>query len=826
MQLFYNHKVGGSIPVLLANQNRYVANILRQVPAFLVLSLLTVRVAPAQTSTHAIPVRATLSGYVREQSSGELLPGVSVYLPGLKTGTTTNKYGFYSLTLLLSDSLTVQYSFVGYATETRRESLTRNLQHNVDLTPESQILGEVVVKSRNRLASETVQMSSISVPIQQIKEIPAFMGEKDVLKVLQLMPGVQKSSEGSGGLYVRGGGPDQNLLILDDATVYNAYHLFGFFSVFNGDALKSVELTKGGFSARYGGRLSSVIDMQMKEGNREKLHVEGGIGLISTRLTVEGPLQKGRSSFLVSGRRTYVDLLTKPFLKKDKGLGAYYFYDLNAKVNYDFGQKDKLYLSGYTGHDKFNFQQKQGDNESQGAIGWGNATGTLRWNHLFNERLFGNLSLIYSNYQFLTTSQEKNPEYTFDLNYSSGIRDWGLKADFDFLPSPTHSIKFGTMLTLHRFTPSAVVLNDSQNNDFNRSVQPIDALETGLYAEDTWRPTTRLHLNAGIRMSVFATGWRSTKGKAYINPEPRLAAAYTFPNHLALKASYARMNQFVHLLSNSGAGLPTDLWVPSTENLKPQRSWQAALGLAKDFPEQNLAVTLEGYYKQMHNIVALREGAGFLLDSGIGDADKTADRDNQRHTWENNVTQGRGWSYGAEVLVQRKTGRLTGWVGYTLSWIPQQFADLNGGRTFWAKYDRRHDASVVAIYKASPRVTLSATWMYGTGNALNLPRAIYPATPNQAGGGGVARYSSGTVYEYGERNSFRARAYHRLDLGIQLHARKRRHEKWWEFSVYNTYGRKNPFFYDIKRVNGQTENRLVQYSIFGFIPSLSYNFKF
>ena len=715
---------------------------------------------------------------------------------------------------------------MGYTTETRRESLTQNRERNVQLRSESQTLEGVIVKGErelNRPVSETVQMSSVSVPIQQIKAIPAFMGEKDVLKVLQLMPGVQKGSEGNGGLYVRGGGPDQNLLILDDAVVHNAYHLFGFFSVFNGDALKSVELTKGGFPARYGGRLSSVIDMQMKEGNREKLHVEGGIGLISTRMTVEGPLQKGRSSFLVSGRRTYVDVLARPFLKQEDGTGGYYFYDLNAKVNYDFGQKNKVYLSGYFGRDNFYFRQKEGGYETKGAIGWGNATGTLRWNHLFNERLFGNVSLIFSNYQFLTTSQEKDPKYEFNLRYSSGIRDWGFKADFDFLPSPRHSIKFGTALTTHRFTPSAVVLSDDQNNDFRRSVQPIDAIETGLYAEDTWRPIAPLRVNAGLRMSVF-----STKGKAYFNPEPRLAAAYTFPGNLALNGSYARMNQFIHLLSNSGAGLPTDLWVPSTERLKPQRSWQAALGLAKDLPRQNLAVTLEGYYKQMHNIVALREGAGFLLNNGIGDAAETTGENNRQRSWEDNVAQGRGWSYGAEVLVQRKTGRLTGWVGYTLSWIPQQFADLNGGRTFWAKYDRRHDASVVAIYKASPRVTLSATWVYGTGNALNLPRATYSATPHQVGGDLMGLYFRGTVYEYGERNSFRAASYHRLDLGIQLHARKRRHEKWWEFSVYNAYNRKNPFFYDIQsqQVNGQSENRLIQYSIFGFIPSLSYNFKF
>ena len=565
----------------------------------------------------AVPSRFTISGYVRETGSQEALIGVNVYLPGTTTGTTTNTYGFYSLTLPAQDSLRLAYSFVGYETLERTVTFRSNQTRNVLLTP-GRVLTEVQVTATSvgEKVSESAQMSTIEVPISQIKKIPAFLGEKDVLKVLQLMPGVQKGSEGQTGIYVRGGGPDQNLIILDDAVVYNANHLFGFFSVFNGDAIKSVELIKGGFPARYGGRLSSVIDLNMKDGNREKLHGEGGIGLIASRLVLEGPLSKNKKgSFVVSGRRTYLDILAAPLIRAESGgttSAGYYFYDLNAKANYDLGSKDKLYLSGYFGRDRF-YASDNTDNTDTG-LSWGNATGTLRWNHLFNQKLFSNLSLIFSDYKFQISSTETGTTdaQTYSLHYNSGIRDFALKYDFDYYPTPQHSVRMGLQSTYHRFTPSAVVVQNASINQSINNISNIDVLETGVYAEDTWRPSNRWRVNGGLRLSYF-----QGSGVNYLRPEPRLSAAYTLKPDLSIKASYALMNQYVHLLSNTGIGLPTDLWVPTTDRIKPQQSQQVAIGVAKDFTNQGLALTVEGYYKTMNNIINYKEGASFYLSTTL-----------------------------------------------------------------------------------------------------------------------------------------------------------------------------------------------------------------
>jgi len=760
--------------------------------------------------------RYTVSGYVREAGSRELLIGVNVYLPGAGTGTTTNTYGFYSITLPAADSVTVVFSYVGYAAQSRTFPLRKNVELNVDLAA-GEVLREVVVEGSREKVSETPQMSTLDIPIKQIKTVPALLGEKDVLKVLQLMPGVQKGSEGSSGLYVRGGGPDQNLIILDDAVVYNAYHLFGFFSLFNGDALKSVELTKGGFPARYGGRLSSVLDMNMKEGNKEKLHGEGGIGIISSRLTLEGPIRKGKSSFILSGRRTYIDALARPFIPN--GDGGYYFYDLTAKVNHDFGRNDKLYLSGYFGQDRFFVNEKYDGNRYRLGFNWGNATGTLRWNHLFNEKLFSNTSLIFSNYRFQIYQDDKNKDGTqYTLDYRSGIRDIGVKQDWDFFPGPRHALKFGLSSTFHRFTPSALVVKDSQINQFSREVEAIDVVESGVYAEDTWRPFGRLRLNAGFRLSHYAS-----EGRQYLRPEPRLAASYTLLEDLSAKVSYAQMNQYVHLLSNTGIGLPTDLWVPTTARVAPQQSRQVAAGLAKDFTERGLQLTLEGYYKKMDNIIGYREGASFLL---LEDGPESAGRVD----WEDNVTAGQGWSYGAELLLQKKAGRFSGWVGYTLSWTQLQFDELNFGRKYYARYDRRHDLSVVGIYEISPRITLSGSWVYGTGNAITLPLSEYRAFEHNPNTPGRGYFYNPSVNDYGAKNSFRMASYHRLDFGIQFHKKMKRHERTWEFSLYNAYSRQNPFFYFSDVVNDpdtQTSRAVLkQIALFPIIPSFSYNFKF
>lgn len=767
-------------------------------------------VAQAQT-------KYTISGFVREKGSSEQLIGVNVYLPGTTIGTTTNTYGFYSITLPASDTLTLVFSYVGYLPEIKKLKLAQQTELNIDLQSEAVLQEVEVIAKRQEKISETPQMSTIDVPVAQIKTIPALLGEKDVLKVLQLMPGVQKGSEGNSGIYVRGGGPDQNLIILDDAVVYNAYHLFGFFSLFNGDALKSVELTKGGFPARYGGRLSSVIEMNMKEGNKEKLHGEGGIGLISSRLTLEGPLKKGKSSFLISGRRTYADALIRPLMPKDER-GGYYFYDLNTKVNYDFGRKNKLYLSGYFGQDRFFYMDKYDGNNNKTGFNWGNATGALRWNHLFTDKLFANTSFIFSNYKFNIYSREKNKDGSqYNLDYFSGIRDLGIKYDIDFFPNPQHAIKMGILSTHHRFTPSALVLKDTDIAEFRREIDNIDVVESGIYVEDLYKPLPQVRINAGFRLSHFAT-----KNKQYIKPEPRISASYSLREDLSAKASYARMNQYVHLISNTGIGLPTDLWVPTTARIAPQQSQQVAIGIAKDFSDKGITLTTEAYYKKSENILGYKEGASFLL---IEDGPEGANQ----VSWEDNVTAGQAWSYGLEFLVQKKVGRFSGWLGYTLSWTQLQFDSLNFGKKYYARYDRRHDISVVGIYELSPKITLSGTWVYGTGNAVTLPIGEYNAKPHQPGGHSGYYYMS-SVNDYGPKNSFRMAAYHRLDIGIQFHKKKKWGERTWEISFYNAYSRKNPFFYYIdSRYDNetQTETRfLKQITLFPIIPSFSYSFKF
>ena len=820
------------------------------------LSWLSLQAAFGQSKVPTGTPTITISGYVREAGSQEALIGVNVYqaITGNgrnRSGSTTNTYGFYSLTVPAKDSLRLVYSMVGYDTQEQLLVATKSQTVSVLLRSGKQ-LNEVVVRSSRaeEKVSDSPQMSQIDVPISQIKKIPALLGEKDVLKVLQLMPGVQKGSEGQSGLYVRGGGPDQNLIVLDDAVVYNASHLFGFFSVFNGDALKSVELTKGGFPARFGGRLSSVIDLNMKDGNKEKLHGEGGIGLISSRLTLEGPLGKkksgpGSTSFLISGRRTYLDVLAAPIIASQSGgntSAGYYFYDLNAKINTELGPNDKLYLSGYFGRDKFYAADKttsvdgSSSTSTDVGIGWGNATGTLRWNHLFSDKIFGNTSLIFSNYDF-SISARNTDTYNgktdqFDLRYTSGIRDLGLKYDLDIYPNPRHSLRVGVQATSHRFTPSAVVVKNTNVNENRAEIDKIDVVESGLYAEDTWKPNDHWRINGGLRISSF-TG----SGVAYVRPEPRLSLAYVIRPDLSVKASYALMNQYVHLLSNTGIGLPTDLWVPTTDLVKPQQSQQVAIGVAKDFADRGLALTVEGYYKRMDNIINYREGASFLLIDDPTSARKVR--------WEDNVTAGRGWSYGAEVLLQKKIGRFSGWVGYTLSWTQWQFADLNNGQPFYPRYDRRHDASLVGIYEISPRITLSGTWVYGTGQALTLPVANFNAY-EQGSASNFYGYTGNIalvqqlfsrprqVNEYGEKNSFRAESYHRFDVSLQFHKKMKHHERTWEFSAYNAYNRRNPFFYQLNTayqpgVNGSAPTErtsLKRYSVFPIVPSISYNFTF
>ncbi|MCK9448706.1 MAG: TonB-dependent receptor [Bacteroidales bacterium] len=761
--------------------------------------------------------RLTISGYVREKGSRELLPGVNVYLPEQRIGTSTNNYGFYSISLP-PGTYSISFSFIGYQTHELDLNLTTALVYDVELEGSITLKEVEVTADRIERLTENSQMSMISVPVKQIQTIPALLGEKDVFKALQLMPGVQKGSEGSSGLYVRGGGPDQNLIILDDAPVYNASHLFGFFSVFNGDAIKSIELTKGGFPARHGGRLSSVVEMTMKDGNKEKISGNAGIGFISSRLTLEGPVIKEKSSFLLSGRRTYIDALIRPFITAEE-MGGYYFYDLNAKLNYDFGPKNKLYLSGYFGRDKFHFSSKYDTWKEKGGLYWQNKTATLRWNHLFNSRIFSNTSLIFSDYNLNIFNEYESSYDKYSLEYKSGIRDIGIKYDIEYHHSPFYSARAGAQTTHHYFLPSAIVETETNTLlDFSSTIA-YNSFESGVYLENHFNINGELQINAGFRMAHFVAD------KAhYFSPEPRLSANYLLRPGLSVKAAYSVMNQHIHLLSNTGIGLPTDLWVPSTDRIAPQHSEQVSIGLANDILKYDLQLSVEAYYKTSKHILGYKPGASFLLLDDPSGA--------QSFTWQDNVTAGKGESYGIEWLLQKKSGKTSGWIGYTLSWTQLQFDEINFGKKFWARHDRRHDISIVIIHEYSDQITLSGSWVYGTGNAITLPIATFAANqhdPLVSPDMYMTHFYYWDLYDYGGINEHRMKPYHRLDIAIQFHKKLTTYSRTWEIGLYNAYNRHNPFFYfiDYEYLGNHDEvSKLKQVSIFPIIPSISYIINF
>ncbi|GAB2957513.1 TonB-dependent receptor [Hymenobacter coalescens] len=783
-------------------------------------SALTAVVAVAQQPA---PARITFSGYVRDASTGENLIGVAVVHPASGQGTATNTYGFFSLTLsAAADTTRLLASYLGYQRQVLPLRADKSQTLTIRLQPASSELQAVeIVGTRQDKLAETTRMGTVNLPLNQIKAVPALFGERDVLKVLQLLPGVQSGGEGQNGLYVRGGSPDQNLILLDGTPVYNASHLFGFFSVFNADALNNVELVKGGFPARYGGRLSSVLDISMKEGNMEKFHGEGGIGLIASRITLEGPIKKDTASFIFSARRTYIDVLARPLIRVAAAgtVVGYYFYDMNGKVNWKLGRRDRLYLSAYTGRDEFyaRFKDQFNDGEyaqQRDALGWGNLTAALRWNHVVNDRLFANTHFTFSRYQFdvgIDDEQRRRDANgdlrtdKFRLQYLSNIRDWTLKTDFDYVPLPNHYVRFGGQWIWHQFRPGAAQARSSDPNanpSFDIGTR-THAQELGLYAEDDYKITDRLKLNAGLRVNGFMV-----RDKLFPSVEPRVSARYLLTPEWALKASYARTTQYIHLLTNSGIGLPTDLWVPATPKIKPQKAQQVAVGAARNlrFRDEDYELSLEAYYKPMQRLIEYREGASFL---GTTDSN-----------WEDKVTSGQGWAYGAEVFVQKKSGRTTGWIGYTLAWSRRRFPELNQGRIYPFKYDRRHDASLVIIHQFTPTLRLSGSWVYGTGNAVTLSRGRYTLGPD-----------FGQFDDYGPRNSYRMRAYHRLDVDLS-HTKKK---KWGEvvnsFSLYNAYSRRNPYFLYYRDafvdVNGrQQEAGYRQISLFPIIPSFSKSFRF
>ena len=761
----------------------------------------------------------TISGYAKDVQNGETLIGATITVKGNSKGITSNQYGFYSITLL-DGNYELICSYAGYQPKITEVKLDADQSLNFDLITRSALQEVFITAKKTDGNVKNAQMGKFVLPIEQIKAIPAFLGEVDLLKTIQLLPGVRNAGEGSAGIYVRGGGPDQNLIMLDDAIVYNTGHLFGFFSIFNSDAIKNVSLIKGGMPAQYGGRLSSVLDISMKEGNDKKFQVEGGIGLIASRISIQGPIKKNKASFIISARRTYIDALTKPFIKKTSQFygSGYYFYDLNAKMNYKFSEKDRLYISGYFGRDVFNFVN--GKRSLDVNIPWGNATGTVRYNHVFNKRLFGNTSFVFNNYNFSFQAAQSN----FKIKLASGIRDVTLKQDFDLYPFTNHKIKFGGLYTYHKFTPSVVSGMQDTVVFKPQNPQAKFAHEAAVYLQDDWDVSYKIKINAGLRYSWFqqigpyniyttdANGNRtdSTKFssgqpvKTYGGLEPRFTLRYGINDKTSIKASVTRNLQYIHLVSNSGSTLPTDLWVPSTYKVKPQISWLYAAGLFKNFNNNTFETSVELYYKSMQNQIEYEEG---YTPNTLEDTEKF-------------FTFGKGWSYGSEFFINKTKGRLTGWIGYTLSYTWRKFPALNFGEKYPAKYDRRHDLSVVALYELNKRWKLSATFVYGSGNATTLPQRFYLVN-------GVL------TQEYSRINEYRLPAYHRLDFAGIYSPKKNEGRKWhseWVFSVYNVYSRKNPYFIYFDQngsaYDGSLKVQGKQVSLFPIIPAVTWNFKF
>ena len=772
---------------------------------------LSVLISIAQT-------KYTLSGYIRDSLSGETLIGASITINGEGKGVNSNQYGFYSITLP-EGTYPIIVSFVGYQVQQLTLVFDRNRALNFSLLQRS-VLEEVIVSSRRKDGNvENAQMGRIDLSMTQIKSIPVIFGEVDILKTMQLLPGVRNAGEGNTGLYVRGGGPDQNLIMLDDAIVYNTGHLFGFFSIFNSDAIKNTSLIKGGMPAQYGGRLSSVLDVAMKEGNMKKFDVEGGIGLIASRLSIQGPIKKDKASFIVSARRTYIDVLVKPGIKKSSDFygSGYHFYDLNTKVNYKFSDKDRLYLSGYFGRDVFTFNNTR--RSFKANIPWGNSTATLRWNHVFSRKLFANTTIVYNDYAFSFGAIQND----FALKLSSGIRDWNAKLDFDFYPSPQHKIKFGGLLTYHTFVPNVLTGNqgDTQFDPNNESTKY--AAEAAVYVQDDWEINQKLKVHAGIRYSSFtqlgpytiferdASGnktdstrynrWQSIK--SYGGFEPRLTLRYSLSDETSVKGSITRNLQYIHLVTNSGSTLPTDLWVPSTYRVQPQVSWLYAVGIFKNFNDNTYETSMELYYKTMDNQIEYGEGYTPSLKDP-----------------EEEFVFGKGWSYGAEFFVNKTKGKMSGWIGYTLSWTWRQFDQLNNGEKYPAKYDRRHDLSVVGIYELNKKWKFSAVFVYGTGNATTLPERFYIVN-------GIL------TQEYSKINQYRLPAYHRLDVSATLTPKQKAGKKlqrYWVFSIYNAYSRLNPYFIYFDQTGNALDGSLKvearKVSLFPIIPSITWNFKF
>ena len=752
----------------------------------------------------------TVSGNIKDAADGEDLIGATITvkeLPG--TGITSNAYGFYALSIP-AGRYTIRVAYMGYETSEKPVDLTKDNQTlNIQMNASAAQLTEVEIKGeRDDKNVSKNEMGVIRLSPKDIKSVPVLFGEPDILKTIQLLPGVKSAGEGNTGFFVRGGAADQNLILLDEAPVYNASHLLGFFSVFNSDALKDVTLYKGNMPAEFGGRAASVLDIRMKEGNNKQFGVSGGIGLIASKLTVEGPIVPEKGSFMVSGRRTYADMFLKLSKTESIRKSHLYFYDFNMKANYQLGDRDRVFLSGYFGRDNFGLRDLFG-------FDWGNATATLRWNHLYGEKLFSNTSLIFSDYNYdihLTADSSST------LSINSGIRDLNFKEDFGWFLNESNMVKFGANLIHHRFTPGRI--ETGSGSSFNSMVlEDKFALEGSAYLQDEWTLSPRVSVEAGVRSSWFdymgagtaytfdADGdvasekqygdWESIQ--QYGGWEPRLSLRYQLNAVSSIKASVNRNLQYMHLLSNSTTGTPTDIWMPSTNNIEPQVADQVALGYFRNFADNMFELSVETYYKRMDHLIDYRNGADLFFNKTV----------------ESELVYGKGKAYGVELLLRKNRGRLTGWVSYTLSRTLREFDAVNDGAAYPARQDRIHDLAIVGMYDLSSRWQVSATWVFNTGDAATFPSGTY-------------QFEDRSIPYYTERNGYRFPSYHRLDLGATFVVRKtRRFESSWNFSVYNTYGRQNVYAINFApKDDNPQQNEATQIALFRWIPSATWNFKF
>lgn len=737
----------------------------------------------------------TISGFVEDKNSGERLISADIYIPGTTYGTSTNTFGFFSLSIPIRDSVWIISKLIGYKPEFQLLNRSSSLVLNILLEPEQEVLNEITIVAEEGAISTTT-MGNVKLNADQIKDMPAFMGEVDVLKAVQFLAGIQTTNEGSVNYIVRGGNPDQNLILLDGVPVYNVSHLFGFFSVFNIDAIKHVELTKGGFPAQFGGRLSSVLEVNMKEGNLKEFHGSGGIGLLAANLTLEGPIVKDKASFMISGRRTYSDLIYRPILKEEGLDAGYYFLDLNAKVNWKISEKDRLYLSFYNGFDKA-FSDEIGESIFNSEIKWGNYTSALRWNHLFSNKLFGNLTATYSRYNFKIGSFNQFDTVSSAINYFSRITDYGIRYDLDYLLSAKHTLKAGVNYTYHNFRPGAlnISLNASGISDIDSLINLAEhtfAHDLSLYIEDTWNLNQRTKLNGGLHFANYLVN-----GKYYYSFQPRVSGRFLMHKNWALKASYSYMEQYIHLLTNSSIGLPTDLWVSSTKNIKPQTSHQVAIGSTLMFGENKWEFTNELFYKKLGGLIEYKPITSFAPASN----------------WEDQVLSGgSGFAKGWEMFLRYSSVKTSGWIAYTLSKSERRFDELNNGIAFPFKYDRRHDLKVVFNHNFTKKFSLGCTWVFNNGINATIPVSTYV----DLNGNKIIKNSS--------RNAFKYPNYHRLDLALNWKKKTSWGERTWGISIYNAYNRRNPFLLYFDVIDDKRQG--YQVSIFPFLPTFNYNFRF